>query len=516
MRQVKASETLKHLFETSNAVSSFASSNDTTALSVLKIRVEASLSASEQGAQKESSIMAFFMKNSVMNQIHNRPKLSLGVAVATVVLAFSTLVPFSYDKTIGYEVAFAGVDKNLALDGDKIQVFLRELGVDGAVVDVSGCEATCNLLITEIKSPEHARLVKIAFEKTGAVEVTHDIHALHERASGTLVELAKHNVWFGAINEKSDEEIEEIIRLHFGDDFDGSIFITRNDPNDGSTTISVDGSIGQLSKIGMNLSFNNDGSLSSDVINCVMVCSESTDPDHTCSAICLGEGGPTFVMKSGSDFTWIGNDGSSSSLKEKLEGLGIDASALGDFESGSGMIMMFTDESGETKTIRLDGAELDEATRQLLIDNGIDPATLKFGDGDHQMMFLKKMSFGDEAKLKVESFGWTEDESADAVAKDGPALPEGYALSQNYPNPFNPSTKIDFTLAQAEHVTVDVINVMGQIVRTLVDGSMGAGTHTIEWDSRSDTGELVSSGMYFYRFKAGDNVIQTRKMTLLK
>ena len=56
---------------------------------------------------------------------------------------------------------------------------------------------------------------------------------------------------------------------------------------------------------------------------------------------------------------------------------------------------------------------------------------------------------------------------------------------------------------------------MGQVVRTLVDEGVGAGQHTVEWDSRSDSGIRVSSGMYFYRFRAG-NVVETKKMALLK
>ena len=126
-----------------------------------------------------------------------------------------------------------------------------------------------------------------------------------------------------------------------------------------------------------------------------------------------------------------------------------------------------------------------------------------------------------ESQGESDGASWVEKEviiettDDDPLGKSASTLPEGYTLSQNYPNPFNPTTKIDYSVASAEHVTIEIINVMGQVVRTLVDQTVGAGQHTVEWDSRSDSGVRVSSGMYFYRFRAG-NVVETKKMALLK
>lgn len=89
-------------------------------------------------------------------------------------------------------------------------------------------------------------------------------------------------------------------------------------------------------------------------------------------------------------------------------------------------------------------------------------------------------------------------------------LPNSFALNQNYPNPFNPTTEISFALPKASHVTLEVYNVLGQKVETLVNDAMDAGLHVISFDASS-----LASGMYFYRINA-ENFNETRKMMLLK
>ncbi len=97
----------------------------------------------------------------------------------------------------------------------------------------------------------------------------------------------------------------------------------------------------------------------------------------------------------------------------------------------------------------------------------------------------------------------------------GTVLPNEFALKQNYPNPFNPSTEISFSLPKASQVTIEVFNVLGKRVATLLSGFHEAGTSTVTWDAVTDDGQAVASGMYFYRLNAG-NFTQTRKMVLLK
>ncbi|MBD3257379.1 T9SS type A sorting domain-containing protein [candidate division GN15 bacterium] len=96
-----------------------------------------------------------------------------------------------------------------------------------------------------------------------------------------------------------------------------------------------------------------------------------------------------------------------------------------------------------------------------------------------------------------------------------PGLPLSYALGQNYPNPFNPVTTIGYTLPQRSHVTIDVYNLLGRQVRTLVDREVAAGSFTVSWDGTNADGKQVSTGVYLYRFRAGDHV-ETKKMVLMK
>jgi hypothetical protein len=94
-------------------------------------------------------------------------------------------------------------------------------------------------------------------------------------------------------------------------------------------------------------------------------------------------------------------------------------------------------------------------------------------------------------------------------------IPAAFYLHQNYPNPFNPETHIQFNLAHRVKVKLEIYNVLGQRVRTLVDSDMAPGKHEMLWDGRNDAGNRVSSGMYFYRLQAGDYV-KSRKMILIK
>lgn len=94
-------------------------------------------------------------------------------------------------------------------------------------------------------------------------------------------------------------------------------------------------------------------------------------------------------------------------------------------------------------------------------------------------------------------------------------LPEGFALDQNYPNPFNPTTTINYKLAAPGNVRLTVFDVLGRRVQVLVNGDMPAGTHTITWDGRNAAGQMVASGVYFYRLETPVGAM-TRSMILMK
>ena len=79
-------------------------------------------------------------------------------------------------------------------------------------------------------------------------------------------------------------------------------------------------------------------------------------------------------------------------------------------------------------------------------------------------------------------------------------VPEGFKMQQSYPNPFIEQTTIEFALPDPEFVTLEIYNILGQRVRTLVHGEQDAGYHRVVWDGRSESGDEVASGMYLYVF----------------
>ncbi|MFQ5584123.1 MAG: FlgD immunoglobulin-like domain containing protein, partial [Calditrichia bacterium] len=99
--------------------------------------------------------------------------------------------------------------------------------------------------------------------------------------------------------------------------------------------------------------------------------------------------------------------------------------------------------------------------------------------------------------------------------EDVAALPTTFDVSPNYPNPFNPTTKIKYQLPQNSDVKLVIYNVLGQKVRTLLNSKVEAGYHEVVWDGRSDVGGQVATGIYIYRFEAGD-FQKTMKMILMK
>ncbi len=104
------------------------------------------------------------------------------------------------------------------------------------------------------------------------------------------------------------------------------------------------------------------------------------------------------------------------------------------------------------------------------------------------------------------------------VIQDVQALdlkPKEFGLDQNYPNPFNPSTQISYRAPMDGQVKVVVYNILGQQIRTLVNGFTPAGAYTITWDGKDAVGRQVASGMYLYRMEAGQ-FTAVKRMTFLK
>ena len=163
------------------------------------------------------------------------------------------------------------------------------------------------------------------------------------------------------------------------------------------------------------------------------------------------------------------------------------------------------------------------ADGQITVANGIVNGTAVSGGGDVvRFVFRVLYEFEDNARFEI----------ADGLVFDpsqlqNPALvagvlelqstPREFALHQNFPNPFNPDTTIKYDLAESADITLQIYNVLGQVVRTLVvSEAQNAGRYQIRWNGMDDRGVPVSSGVYFYRISADGKFQNVRKLMLLK
>jgi hypothetical protein len=128
------------------------------------------------------------------------------------------------------------------------------------------------------------------------------------------------------------------------------------------------------------------------------------------------------------------------------------------------------------------------------------------GDGYDEILLsnLDVMVDGKPCVFVVEAVGPAK------VEKLNNLIPEGYALNQNYPNPFNPTTKIEFAIPVLEHVTLNIYNLLGQQIITLIDDVKSAGNYLVEFNASK-----LASGTYYYTITAG-KFIESKKMLLIK
>ncbi|MXW78801.1 MAG: T9SS type A sorting domain-containing protein [Gemmatimonadetes bacterium] len=101
------------------------------------------------------------------------------------------------------------------------------------------------------------------------------------------------------------------------------------------------------------------------------------------------------------------------------------------------------------------------------------------------------------------------------VTFDQASVPQAFSLAQNAPNPFNGETLIRFALPQSSQVELTIYNLLGQPVAVLVQGPSAAGTFSVRWDGRDQTGRAVTSGVYLYQLRAGDYT-EVRKLLLIR
>ena len=95
------------------------------------------------------------------------------------------------------------------------------------------------------------------------------------------------------------------------------------------------------------------------------------------------------------------------------------------------------------------------------------------------------------------------------------SVPISFKVLPSYPNPFNPSTRIHFQLEKTAQVRIDILNVRGQFIKTLVDGKRSAGKHDVTWHAKNESGQPVPSGVYILRIAAGAHQ-NTQTLTYIK
>ena len=93
---------------------------------------------------------------------------------------------------------------------------------------------------------------------------------------------------------------------------------------------------------------------------------------------------------------------------------------------------------------------------------------------------------------------------------------DGFELWPNYPNPFNGTTAIRFALPVVAPVRLRIYNMLGQVVRTLVEGNQPSGVHVITWDGRDDSSVEAASGYYLYRLEIAEEYVEGRLMLLVR
>ena len=105
--------------------------------------------------------------------------------------------------------------------------------------------------------------------------------------------------------------------------------------------------------------------------------------------------------------------------------------------------------------------------------------------------------------------------TANTVGTENISLPNKFTLNQNYPNPFNPTTTLRYDIPETGLVSINIYDMLGRQVKTLINQTQDAGYRSIIWDATNDYGKPVSAGIYLYQIQAGE-YISTKKMVLLK
>ena len=413
----------------------------------LKAQAEKRAGIALSHRNKEISFM-----DKLTGQLRKRPRLGISVALAIVLLITLTVIPFRIEHTIGYEVAIAGVDKDLALDPNKIDVLLDVLGLEDANFEVGDCSTTCVVRISDLKSQDDLNYVIAAFDEIGNCS----LEEVSEVSGNEPITILKHVK--ASVLSDEDHDVTDVASVH-------------------AIVIDLLGCLEDSLGEGLNI-WISAGCDSADDYNVL-----TFEPDST------------HIRISGDCRNMKGLTGDSLTCRI------VDLST-----ACTGSVQVY-DASDNQQILDLDDPE----TLEILKEKGVDISSFNKDDSMSGEIIIYQINCGDE---NTSDAGAATPDN-ESVNKSSDNVPDKFELNQNYPNPFNPTTEIGFSLPEPGHVKLEIFNIYGQKVRTLINKTIDAGVHSVGWNSLDDSGKKAASGVYMYRLNAGD-YIDSKKMTLLK
>jgi hypothetical protein len=421
-------------------------------LTILKRKVEAAadlVTKNGGGASREKGIMSRLIR---------KPRYSISIAAVAIALLAVLVIPLSFDNNFGYEVAIAGVDRELALDEDKVCELLRSIGIDNCEFEVGDCEQTCKLKVFDLKDKDEMKVVCAAFDAMGNC-VVEDIYEVDKNGSVVIDDSDREHILY-ELKDGVDNQVrifvrEQICKLNEKAEGTFNIWVTKDGCDDS-------------------------------MVHDIIIHGDSMRANFT------GDSGMMII-----DIT--GDTGGMASVMSNMHT--IELSGADDDEN-----VAILNINGEIHEIDLNDPEAAEKLKEL----GMDIVKLdESSAGMKSTLFIKKEFECVPEDNDDETVNKTTESESEA------AVPTQFRLQQNYPNPFNPLTTIIYSLPQAEAVRLDVFNINGHRVRTLVDEYQEAGDYSVVWDAQDDDGHKVASGVYLYKIKAGD-FTDAKKMTLMK